>query len=394
LTSITNKLLLFKKYLRRRDMMEIICKREELLKGIQTVQTVVGTKSALPVLANVLLEVNAEKMDMTATDLEVGVKCSVRVEVLQPGAITVPVRTLSEVVRELPSEDLKIKVDEKNRVEINSGQAVFNLMGLPSEDYPVLPKFKADGGLFMDGKALSQMIKKTIFSVSQDETRYVLCGIYFQVEKAKLKMVSTDGRRLSYFSKDIGIDKKKEAKVIIPTKAVNELYRILAQAGMNEEAGEGSKVKISIEQNQINFMIHHTVLISRLIEGHFPNYEQVIPRTSNIKLRVNTEELLQATKRVALLTTEKSNSIRYALRENKLIITANTEGLGEARDVVAIDYAGEEMEIAYNPQFLIDVLKNIGCQEVLLELTNSLNPCLIRPTTEEDYISIVMPMRI
>jgi DNA polymerase-3 subunit beta len=374
--------------------MEIICKREELLKGIQTVQTVVGTKSTLPVLANVLLEVNAEKMDMTATDLEVGVKCSVKVEVLQPGAITVPVRTLSEVVRELPSEDLKIKVDEKNRVEINSGQAVFNLMGLPSEDYPVLPKFKADGEFFMDGKALSQMIKKTIFSVSQDETRYVLCGIYFQVEKAKLKMVSTDGRRLSYFSKDIGIDKKKEAKVIIPTKAVNELYRILAQAGMNEEAGEGSKVKISIEENQINFMIHDTVLISRLIEGHFPNYEQVIPRTSNIKLRVNTEELLQATKRVALLTTEKSNSIRYALRENKLIITANTEGLGEARDVVAIDYAGEGMEIAYNPQFLIDVLKNIGCQEVLLELTNSLNPCLIRPTTEEDYISIVMPMRI
>ena len=374
--------------------MQISCKREELLRGVQTVQAVVGTKSTLPVLANVLLEAKGKKMDMTATDLEVGVKCSVNVEVLEPGAITVPARTLSEVVRELPAEDLKVKVGENNRVEISSAQAVFNLLGLPKEDYPVLPKFKGDGEFFIDGKLLSEMIRKTIFSVSQDETRYVLCGIYLQVGKGKITMVSTDGRRLSYISRDIEIDKKKEAKVIIPTKAVNELNRILTQAETTEEAGQEGKVKISIEQNQISFMIDDTILISRLIEGHFPNYEQVIPRTSTIKLKIITEELLQATKRVALLTIGKSNSIKYSLEKNKLIISANTEGLGEARDIVGIDYAGEEMEIAYNPQFLIDVLRNIGCEEVCLELTNSLNPCLIRPTSGEDYISIVMPMRI
>ena len=374
--------------------MQITCKREELLRGVQTVQAVVGTKSTLPVLANVLLEAKGKKMDMTATDLEVGVKCSVNVEVLEPGAITMPAKTLSEVVRELPAEDLKVKVSENNRVEISSAQAVFNLLGLPKEDYPVLPKFKGDGEFFIDGKLLSEMIRKTIFSVSQDETRYVLCGIYLQVGKGKITMVSTDGRRLSYISRDIEIDKKKEAKVIIPTKAVNELNRILTQAETTEEAGQEGKVKISIEQNQISFMIDDTILISRLIEGHFPNYEQVIPRTSTIKLKIITEELLQATKRVALLTIGKSNSIKYSLKKNKLIISANTEGLGEARDIVGIDYAGEEMEIAYNPQFLIDVLRNIGCEEVCLELTNSLNPCLIRPTSGEDYISIVMPMRI
>lgn len=374
--------------------MQITCKREELLRGVQTVQSVVGTKSTLPVLANVLLEAKGKKMDMTATDLEVGVKCSVNVEVLEPGAITMPARTLSEVVRELPAEDLKVKVGENNRVEISSAQAVFNLMGLPKEDYPVLPKFKGDGEFFIDGKLLSEMIRKTIFSVSQDETRYVLCGIYLQAGKGKITMVSTDGRRLSYISRDIGIDKRKEAKVIIPTKAVNELNRILAQVATTEEAEKDGKVKISIEENQISFMIDDTILISRLIEGHFPNYEQVIPRTSTIKLKITTEELLQATKRVALLTTGKSNSIKYSLKKNKLIISANTEGLGEARDIVGIDYAGEEMEIAYNPQFLIDVLRNIGCKEVCLELTNSLNPCLIRPTSGEDYISIVMPMRI
>jgi len=374
--------------------MQLACKREELLKGIQTVQSVVGTKSTLPVLANVLLDAKGKKMDMTATDLEVAVRCSVKVEVTEPGAVTVPARTLSEVVRELPSEDLQIRVDEKSRVEINSGQAMFNLMGLPREDYPVLPKFKADGEFFIDRELLSEMIKKTIFSVSHDQTRYVLCGVCFHVEKGKITMVSTDGRRLSYISKDIEIDKGKEAKAIIPTKAINELNRILAQGGTREETEEDSKVKISIEKNQVSFMIDDTVLISRLIEGHFPNYEQVIPRSSEIKLKIRTEELLQATKRVALLTTEKSNSIRYSLKPNKLIISANTEGLGEARDVVGIDYAGAEMEIACNPQFLMDVLRNIDCEEVFLELTNSLSPCLIRPTTEEEYISIVMPMRI
>jgi len=374
--------------------MEISCKREELLKGIQTVQAVVGTKSTLPVLANVLLEAKAKKMDMTATDLEVGIRCSINVEVSRPGAITLPAKTLSEVVRELPLEEVNIGVDEKSRVKINSGQAIFNLLGLPKEDYPVLPKFKTDGEFSIDRELLSDMIKKTIFSVSQDQTRYVLCGIYFCVEKGKVRMVSTDGRRLSYISKDIEIEKKKEAKIIIPTKAVNELNRILTQIATREEEKKEGKVKISIEENQVGFMIDDTVLISRLIEGHFPNYEQVIPRSSEIKLKINTEELLQATRRVALLTTEKSNSIRYSLKKNKLVISANTEGLGEARDVVGIDYAGGEMEIAYNPQFLISVLRNIGCEEIYLELTNALNPCLIRPTSGEDYISIVMPMRI
>ncbi len=374
--------------------MHITCKREALLKGIQTVQAVVGTRSTLPVLANVLMEAKGNQMDMTATDLEVGIKCSVDVEVLEPGAITVPARTLSEVVRELPSEEIKIGVGENNRVEINSAQAVFNLMGLPKEDYPVLPKFKGEGEFLIEGKLLGEMIKKTIFSVSQDETRYVLCGIYFQVAKGKLTMVSTDGRRLSFISKEIGVDKKKEAKVIIPTKAVNELNRILAQFETRGEAEEVGKVKVSIEENQIGFVIDDTILISRLIEGHFPNYEQVIPRKSSITLKIKTEELLQATKRVALLTTGKSNSIRYSLKKNELIVSANTEGLGDARDVVEIEHAGEEMEIAYNPQFLIDVLRNIGCEEVFFELTNSLNPCLIRPTGEEEYISIVMPMRI
>lgn len=374
--------------------MQISCKREELLKGIQTVQAVVGTKSTLPVLANVLLEAKGEKMDMTATDLEVGVRCSIKVKVSEPGAITLPARTLSEVVRELPSEEINIKVDEKSRVQINSGQAIFNLMGLPKEDYPALPKFKTDGEFSIDRESLSEMIKKTIFSVSQDETRYVLCGIYFRVEKGKVRMVSTDGRRLSYISKDIGIDKKKEVKVIIPTKAVNELNRILTQISTREETEKEGKVRINIEENQVGFMIGDTILISRLIEGHFPNYEQVIPKSSEIKLKIKTEALLQATRRVALLTTEKSNSIKYSLKKNELVISANTEGLGEARDVVGVDYAGKEMEIAYNPQFLISVLRNIGCEEVCLELTNSLNPCLIRPTTGEDYISIVMPMRI
>jgi len=372
--------------------MEIICQRAELVKAVHTVQPVVGMKAALPVLGNLLLETREKiLLDVTGTDLEVGVRCSINVSVVEPGAVTVPAKTLSEVVRELPAEQVTLKVREGIEVRIESGSAVFNLMGLPKEDYPVLPKFDIAEELIIDHTALSEMIRKTIFSVSHDETRYVLCGVYFNVERGKMKMVSTDGRRLSYISREVASEKKKEAKVIVPTKAVNELNRILTQAITKEEDG---KVRISIAENQIGFMVGDTILISRLIEGHFPNYEQVIPQSSEIRLNIRTEELLQATRRVALLTSEKSNSIRYLLRKGELIISANTEGLGEARDVVGIDYAGEEMGIAYNPQFLIDVLRNIGSDEVFLELTNSLNPCLIRPATGEDYISIVMPMRI
>jgi len=371
--------------------MEITCKRDELVNVVHMVQPVVATKAALPVLGNVLLETKGKKLDVTGTDLEIGVRCSVNVNVIEGGAVTLPGKMFSEVVRELPADEVRVKVHEASQVRIQSGNAIFNLMGLPKEDYPVLPKFEIGGEILIDQSGLSEMIRKTIFSVSHDETRYVLCGIYFNVEKGKMKMVSTDGRRLSYISREIGADKKREAKVVVPTKAINELNRILTQATTKEEDG---KVRISIEENQIGFMVGDTILISRLIEGHFPNYEQVIPQTTEIRINIKTEELLQATRRVALLTSEKSNSIRYSLRKDELIISANTEGLGEARDVVGIDYGGEEMEIAYNPQFLIDVLRNIGSEEIFLELTNSLNPCLIRPTTGEDYISIVMPMRI
>jgi len=371
--------------------MEITCKRDELINVLHMVQPVVGTKAALPVLGNLLLETKGKRLDVTGTDLEVGVRCCMNVSVIEPGAITLPAKTFSEVVRELPADDVTVKVHEGSQVRIKSGKAIFNLMGLSKEDYPVLPKFEIRGEILIDQSGLTEMIRKTIFSVSHDETRYVLCGIYFNVEKGKMKMVSTDGRRLSYISREIETEKKIEANVIVPIKAVNELSRILTQATTKEEDG---KVRISIEENQIGFLVSDTILISRLIEGHFPNYEQVIPQSSEIRLNIKTEELLQATRRVALLTSEKSNSIRYSLRKDELIISANTEGLGEARDVVGIDYGGAEMEIAYNPQFLIDVLRNIGSEEVFLELSNSLNPCLIRPTTGEDYISIVMPMRI
>ena len=371
--------------------MEISCQRDELIRVVQMVHPVVGMKAALPVLANLLLEAKGKTLDVTGTDLQVGVRCSLNVSVIEPGAVTVPAKTISEVVRELPDQDVRLKVHEGSQVRIESGNAIFKLMGLPKDDYPVLPKFEVGGELIIGQSVLSEMIRKTIFSVSHDETRYVLCGIYFIIEKGRIKMVSTDGRRLCYISREIAGEKKREASVIVPTKAVNELNRILTQAVPREEDG---KVRIGIDENQIGFMVGDTVLISRLIEGHFPNYEQVIPQTAEIRLNVKTEELLQATRRVALLTSEKSNSIKYSLRKNQLVISANTEGLGEARDVVGIDYGGEEMEIAYNPQFLVDVLRNIGCDEVFLELTNSLNPCLIRPTTGEDYISIVMPMRI
>ncbi len=187
--------------------MEIICKRGDLFKGIQTVQPAVSTKSTLPVLANVLLEASGKdtpslyKLDMTATDLEVGIKCSIRAQVLKEGATTVLARALLDIVRELPFEEVRLKTDEKNRMQISSGQAVFSLAGLPKEDYPALPEFKAKGEFFIEKESLGKMIRKTAFSISKDETRYVLYGAYLSISDGKATMVSTDGRRLSCVSK-------------------------------------------------------------------------------------------------------------------------------------------------------------------------------------------------
>ncbi|MCK5533928.1 DNA polymerase III subunit beta [bacterium] len=371
--------------------MKIICSKDELLKGLQIVQLAISSKTNLPILTNFLMETQKDKIKMAATDLEVGIKCFIKGEIIKKGSISIPAKKFMDIIRELPKNEVLINVKD-NQINITSGQAKFSITGISSEEFPVLPGFTQKEYIEIKAEILKEMIQKTIFATSRDESRYVLNGIYLVIEGKKIKMVATDGRRLCFITKELDNStcKKEKIEIIIPSKAVNELKNLLTT--VTEE--KDKIIKISIEENQIIFKLDDTILISRLIEGRFPNYEQVIPVSSKLKVKLDVEKFFRSTKRVAVLTNERSNSVKYILEKDKLKILANTIGLGEAEDEINIDYDNEQIEIAYNPNYVMDILKNINVDEIYLELNEPLSPGVIKPVENEDYLCVIMPMKI
>lgn len=368
--------------------MEVHCLKEDLLKGVQLVQNAISPRSTLPVLSNILIEGDGEGLRLSSTDLEVGIRCYVKADVRSGGATTAPARPLSEFLRTLDeNQELSIKVDEAQKMEIRSGRDRCALIGLPKEDYPVLPEFSQERAISIPQNLLKEMVRKTSFAVSNDETRYILNGVDFIVDKGKIMLVSTDGRRLAFIQRDCA-DKKASINAIIPTKAVNELARVL---GGEEKA---SDVLIGFTENQVTFKHKNTVILSRLIEGHFPNYEQVIPKTHEIEVKFNARRLLSATQRAAVGTLEKGGSVRYSLTKGKLVITASAQGRVEVESEVEADYKGDPFTIAFNPAYLSDVYKALESDEILLELSTPLNPGVIRPLGDDHYKYVVMPMQL
>lgn len=368
--------------------MQVHCLKEELFKGVQLVQNAISPRSTLPVLSNILLESNGEGLRLSSTDLEVGIRCHVKADVKSGGSTTVPARTLGDFLRTLEDgRELDIKVDDAQKMEIRSGKDKCILIGLPKDDYPALPEFSQEKAFTISRSVLREMIKKTSFAVSTDETRYVLNGVDFIVEKGKITLVSTDGRRLAYIQRELA-DKKAAASAIIPTKAVNELARILS---VDEKEAD---IYVGFTENQVAFKYKDTVILSRLIEGHFPNFDQVIPKTHEVQVKFNNKQLMNATQRAAVGTMEKGGSVRFSLAKNKLQISASAQGRVEVESEIEIAYSGPALTIAFNPFYVIDVLKALESEEVLLELSTPLNPGVIRPVGDDQYRYVVMPMQL
>jgi DNA polymerase-3 subunit beta len=367
--------------------MQIICSKPELLKGIQTVQSAVSTKGTLPVLSNILLETSANQLKLAATDLEVGIKCFIKAEIVKEGSLTIPAKMFSDFIRTLwDDQEIKIVVDEAAKMEIRCGKARCVLSGLSKEEFPVLPDFQEDKAISIEVKILQEMIKKTVFSVSTDETRYILNGVYFILDKGVVKMVATDGRRLAFISRPVK-ENKAAFTVIIPSKAIKEVERLLTAESENTE------VKISITENQVAFKIKETVIISRLIEGNFPNYEQVIPKQSGIKIKLATRDLLATTQRAALGCGDRGGAIKFILEKGRMRAIGAAQGRVEVEDELPVDYAGQLLEIAFNPAFVLDVLKNTENAEIVMEFSSALNPGVIRPSGDDQALSVIMPMR-
>ena len=363
--------------------MKFSVSKEKLLEGLQTVQNVVSTRTTLPILSNVLLQAADGQLRFTTSDLDVGIRASVEVNVEKPGATTLPARRLLSIVRELPANEITVEVDSKNVASIRSGPSFFKILGLPEEEFPPLAKFENAKTFTLRQKDLKDALKKTAYAISTDETRYVLNGILFSFRENKLTLVATDGRRLALVDIELEFPRSHEGDVIIPSKTVNEIARLLTDDG---------EIKVSIGENQAAFEVNDTLLVSTLIEGNYPNYNQVIP--AETKERVTLERVIfhDAVHRVSLLASEKSNSVKLVFTKNNLEIAANTPDVGEARESLAIAYKGRDMAIAFNPEFLMAPLKNLSVDEVFLDLIDEMSPGVVK--IQGPFLYVIMPMRI
>ena len=367
--------------------MNLTITKDQIIAGLQSVQNVVSNRTTLPILSNVLLRADGNHLEITATDLDVTVACKVEAKVAKPGATTLPVKKLFGIVRELNGE-IEIESDDKNIASVRSGSSYFKIHGLGADEFPPLPQFKDDKKVTLSQETIRGMLKKTAFAVSTDESRYVLNGIFISIKEGKMTFVATDGRRLALVDEEVDISEKSSGEFIVPSKAVNELTRLLQDKGT---------VEIKFGENQASFSLQSenslsVLLITKLIEGNYPNYRQVIPGEAKERISLGREELQQALRRAEIMTSEKANSVKMAFGKNNLTITANSPEVGEARETMAINYKGKEFAIAFNPRYLIDPLGALTEDEVFMELIDELSPGVVK--INGPFLYVVMPMRL
>lgn len=357
--------------------------KASLIEGLQRVQNVVGTRSTLPILANTLLTAEEKKLWLTTTDLDVTIRCAVEAEVQKGGTTTMPVKRLSGIARELPDKAIEFEIDEKDVVTLKCESSFFKIIGLKGDEFPPMPKMESKYAYHLDQGVFKEMLRKTSYAASTDETRYVLNGVLLNFKGNKLAMVATDGRRLALVEQEVEFPKEAETSIIVPTKAVNELLHNL---------GDEGELKIRATAAQIMFEFGDVQICSKLIEGTYPNFRQVIPAKCDERITVERESLLTALRRVALLTTDKSNATKLTFGKNKIVISTITPDVGEARETVPVKYTGKEITVAFNPEYMMDPLKSLSNDEIYVELTDDLSPGVIK--CDIPFLYVLMPMRI
>ena len=362
--------------------MKVKVSKDILVSAIQTVQNIVSSKATLPILSNILIDASKTKLRLNATDLDIGISCEIPVETIEEGAITIPAKRFSDIIKEMPSGEILIHAKKNNQIDIEGSGCRFKLNGLPYEEFPKFPEFKDKEVVRIEQSVFKNMLNLTSFAASHEESRYVLNGVLVEVSGDIMRMVATDGRRLAKIEKKISNPVKKEISVIIPTKAVHEIGRNLKEDG---------DVSIMVGVNQVLFDINGVLIATRIIEGEFPNYNQVIPKPVKNRITMNTQELLSSIRRANLLSTPDFQAIKFEVFSNKIVVSKTTPDVGESREEVAVRYDGSEMIVGFNPGFLIDFLKNIDKEEIDIELTGADKPAVMRLG---DYLYLALPMRI
>ncbi len=368
--------------------MNLTVAKDQLIHGLQSVQNIVSSRTTLPILSNVLLKAGDNKLELIATDLDVSVSCSGAANVKKKGSTTIPVKRFFSIIKELASPEIELEVDDKNASSIQAGASFYKINGLSADEFPPVNPLKEDKKITLPQEKFRGMLKKTSFAISSDESRYVLNGIFISLKEHKITMVATDGRRLALVDEEVDIPETSQGEFIIPTKTVNELSRLL---------GDKGDIEICYVENHASFTLKDDkgftiLIISKLVEGNYPNYRQVIPSEAKERIALPREELLAATRRAQIMTSDKANSIKVAITRNNLAITANSPEVGEARESLAINYKGKDMAIAFNPAYLVEPLTALADDEVYLELIDELSPGVLK--INGPFLYVVMPMRL
>lgn len=366
--------------------MKITCTKDNLLYGVQVVQRAVSTKNPLPILSGILLKTENNKLKLSATDLELGIECKIPVNVIEEGSIILPAKYLSEIVRRLPDTKIDIETDEKNNLtQIKYEQSEFSIHGFSADDFPLLPSIDRKVKYAVKQDVFKNLIKQVVIASSTDENRPVFTGCLMEIEDNKICLIATNTHRLAFGEISINREETDFISVIVPGKTLSEISRIA-----NSDKQE---ITFSIAENQIVFEIEDIIFISRLIEGQFPNYKQVIPQTHKTEVLVKARDLLEATERASLLAKDGSNVVKLQIQENTLIVTSNSPEIGRVHEEINIEIDGEETQIAFNSKYLLDVLKVIDSEKIYLEFSGSLSPCVIKPFAGDKYIYLILPVR-
>ena len=384
--------------------MKLIVDRNALWQGIDTVLDAVPSKPALPVLANILLEAEGKTLSIAATDLDLSIRTQVPAAVEEKGRITVPARTLAEITREWPEAELSIEVqDDRLKLsgrlgDADSSEGAYSLAGMEAEEFPSMPTALDGislnlGGADAEGGVLVDMINKTSFAVSRDDTRPVLNGVLWRIDTQGMEMVATDGSRLACYRLALDLEDQvkgeEETAVIVPPQALSQIVKLLG--------GHEGPVEITLGETQILFDLGHAHLLSRLIEGPYVDYTQVIPQSNEKELKIASEDLLPAVRRVSILSSSYTRQVRFKLSSGQVELSAASPEIGgEAREVIPAEYSEEDMEIGYNAQFLMEILRKMDTPGIRFELNNHVTAALLKPTEQkegEDYFCLLMPLR-
>lgn len=367
--------------------------RDHFAAGLAQVLGVVGARASMPILSNVLIEAEGDTVSLTTTNLDLGIRCRIKASVTSGGAITLPVKKLATIVRSLPAVDTVVEISGQNRVKVTSGASQFQIMGMPADQFPGLPSFADQYSFNLPQAELSSMLRKVAYAQSTDENRFILNGVYFNFAEGKLTLVATDGRRLATTAKALEAAATQTGQLILPARTVNELQRMLGDAGDVRIAFNDRQVSFRVQISKPDAALTDQInLVSKVVEGNYPNYRQVIPKETVHRIDLEREQLLECVQRAALMTSDKNTSVKLSVGESKLVITASSSEYGEAQEEVAIKFDGPQVQIAFNPAYLLDPLKALADDTVQFEFKDDMSPGVIR--NKEEFLCVVMPQRL